>query len=298
MHPDGFKSGYIALCGRPNTGKTTLINKLCGQKIGIVSSKPQTTRTRIMGVVTNEKAQLIFLDTPGLVAGELGSPFDQRVRDQTLETLNDADVIVMVIDCLREWGNEDQLVVERAMQTDQPKIILFNKIDVENAKQCLQSKQNMLAKMCSDIPTLNISATLEDGIEKIIPLITELLPEGPLYYPKNTLTDQSARFIASELIREQIFLQTGKEVPYGCTVIIDEYKENKSHVNIMATIVCDREALKPILIGRKGQKIKAIGIAARQALEDFTGKKIRVELFVKVDPNWRKSKETVKRYGY
>jgi GTP-binding protein Era len=292
-----FKSGYVGLIGRPNTGKTTLVNRLAGQKVGIVTPKPQTTRTRVMAVVTNDKAQIIFLDSPGIAEITRKVALDENVRECALEVAKSADIIVGMFDAKRSWGQEDELVLGALNKTRAQKLIVLNKIDLTSDKQVVLRDQEIRQKV-GDAEIIPISALNGAGTDHLLARLLELLPVGPLYYPQDTLTDQSERFIASEVIREKIMLLLEDEAPYGCAVMVNAFKETAKLVRIEADIIVERDSLKGMVIGKKGAMIKEIGSQARRELEKELDSKVHLELFVKVHKNWRKDPKALKELGY
>ncbi len=293
-----FKSGFIAICGRPNTGKTTLLNRVLGHKVGIVSAKPQTTRHRILGVHTDEQAQMVFLDTPGLNCRPTELSLDQRIQANALEALKEADLALLLFDATREWGEEDALVTKQSKESGVKRIAVLNKVDRLADKAEQERTLQEIGNNSGVATLLPVSAKSGEGLSQLLATIRKHLPDGPLYYPNETLTDQTERFLAAEIIREKIFKFTGQEVPYACAVIVEAYKESTQQLLVQAVIVVDRQALKKILIGKRGATIKRIGMAAREELEANHGKKVHVELFVKVHKNWRQELKTVKAFGY
>lgn len=292
-----FRSGFVVLFGRPNTGKTTLLNRLCGEKLGIVSPKPQTTRNRILGVRTGKRTQLIFLDTPGVIVGPRKLKFDERVQQTALDSLKESEVALLMIDASRAWGQEDVEATSTALASRHPVLCAANKIDLVPRERRASILKRIAASTGID-DIIPISAAEGHGIAPLLRRICRILPLGPRYYPDDTLTDQSSRFLAAELIREQLFLQTDEEVPYGCAVQVDSYKETDDEIRIAADIIVERESLKGMIIGAKGAKIKALGAAARMEIAKLTGKTVHLNLFVKLYKNWRKDEKAIKGFGY
>jgi GTPase len=279
------KSGYVAIVGRPNVGKSTLLNRLLGQKIAIVTPKPQTTRNRITGVRTTPSCQAVFLDTPGIHRAR--SLINRRMVDVALNTLREVDVILWLIDAREGMRRDDEDIAAALQQSRATILILLNKIDLIPKGKLLPLMERSAA-LLPGREILPVSALKGDGVALALDRIEKLLPEGPCYYPEGDVTDQTERFLAAELIREKVFLRTREEIPYGTAVTIDEFtdKEEKNLIVIKATIHVDREAHKPILIGKKGAMLKEIGTQAREELERLLGCKIFLELFVRVDRGW------------
>lgn len=292
-----FKSGFVAIAGAPNAGKSTLLNRMLGEKISITSKKPQTTRNRILGVAHRPSSQIIFLDTPGVhrPAGALNT----RIVDTALTALGDADLILMVADAARPEPEAEKFLVKKIEGQTRPVVLALNKID-------LLEKQRLLAiiDQWSDAFTFEavvpISAKLGTQVDILIEAMEKVLPIGPPYYPEDTLTDVPERFIAAEMIREQVFRQTGEEIPYATAVSVDQFSEEKDGrlVRISATIHIERESQKAIVIGRGGSKLKAIGTAARRQIERMVGARVFLKLFVRVQKNWRKDTRALRRFGY
>jgi GTP-binding protein Era len=294
--PDGHRSGYVAIVGRPNVGKSTLLNQLLGQKIAIVSPKPQTTRNRIAGIRTTEKSQTIFLDTPGIHRAR--SLINRRMVDVALNTLGEVDGILWLVDAREGLRRDDEEIAERLKPLRATVIVLLNKIDAV-AKGKLLPLIQRAAELLPDREIIPVSAMKGDGIELVLDRIEKLLPEGPRYYTEGEVTDQTERFLATEIIREKVFLRTREEIPYGTAVTIDEFteKEEKNLVVIKATIHVERETHKPILIGKRGAMLKEIGTRAREELEKILGCKIFLELFIRVDPGWTQDPNALSELG-
>ncbi|HEY1372978.1 MAG TPA: GTPase Era [Candidatus Binatia bacterium] len=283
--PPGHRSGYVAIVGRPNVGKSTLLNRLLGQKIAIVSPKPQTTRNRIAGIRTTDASQTIFLDTPGIHRAR--SLINRRMVDVALNTLGEVDGILWLVDARERLRKDDEEIAERLKPLGATVIVLLNKIDAV-AKGKLLPLMQRLAELLPGREIIPITALKGDGVELVLDRIDRLLPEGPRYYTEGEITDQTERFLAAEIVREKVFLRTREEIPYGTAVTIDEFteKEEKNLVVVKATIHVERETHKPILIGKRGAMLKEIGTEARQELEKILGCKVFLELFIRVDPGW------------
>jgi GTP-binding protein Era len=294
--PVGHRSGYVAIVGRPNVGKSTLLNQLLGQKIAIVSPKPQTTRNRIAGIRTTETSQTIFLDTPGIHRAR--SLINRRMVDVALATLGEVDGVLWVVDAREGLRKDDEEIAERLKPLKAPVIVLLNKIDAV-AKGRLLPLIQRLAELLPGREIIPISALKNDGVALVLERIETLLPEGPRYYSEGEVTDQTERFLAAEIVREKVFLRTREEIPYGTAVTIDEFteKEEKNLIVIKATIHVERETHKPILIGKRGAMLKEIGTEARTELEKILGCKIFLELFIRVDPGWTQDPNALSEMG-
>ena len=288
------KSGFVNIIGSPNVGKSTLMNQLVGEKLSIITSKMQTTRHRIMGMVNDEDYQIVFSDTPGII--DPAYRLHENMMKFVSEALKDADVILMVTD-IYEDPEKMQDRLDQINQLNVPTLLLLNKIDLSNQKFL----EKMVDLWKSKLPTaqiLPISALHKMSIQFILPKILEWLPENPPYFDKDQLTNKNMRFFVSEIVREKILKIYQKEVPYSCEVVVEEYKEDKKIVRIRANIMVSRTSQKSIVIGHQGKKIKKLGIESRIDIESFIGKKVHLELFVKVDKDWRDKEGKLKKYGY
>jgi GTP-binding protein Era len=294
--PAGHRSGYITIVGRPNVGKSTLLNQLLGQKIAIVSPKPQTTRNRIAGIRTTDASQTIFLDTPGIHRAR--SLINRRMVDVALATLGEVDGILWLVDAREGLRKDDEEIAERLKPLKATVIVLLNKIDAV-AKGKLLPLIHRLAELLPGREIIPISALKKDGVALVLDRIEKLLPEGPRYYTEGEVTDQTERFLAAEIVREKVFLRTREEIPYGTAVTIDEFteKEEKNLIVVNATIHVERETHKPILIGKRGSMLKEIGTAAREELEKIFGCKVFLELFIRVDPGWTQDPNALNEMG-
>lgn len=296
--PPGHRSGFVALAGRPNVGKSTLVNRLLGQPVAAVSPRPQMTRRRQLGILTRPEAQIIFVDTPGLhhPLHKLG----EYMNAEALETLRDADLILAVFDLGRSPNREDEQVAEhvRDLAGSIPALAVHNKIDLVPADRLEARRQAFLA-LLPDIPALAVSATRGDGMQELLPAILERLPEGPRYYSEDTITDTFERDLAADLIRAAALEHLRNEVPHCIAVRIDAYKERNSHgAYIEATLFVERESQKGIVIGKGGEMLKRIGTWARREIEALTGRKVFLQLRVKVLPGWRNDEQMLKRFGF
>jgi GTP-binding protein Era len=292
------KTGFVALVGRPNVGKSTLMNHVIGQKIAIVSSKPQTTRGRIQTVYDDERGQIIFLDTPGIhkAQNKLGEYMDNVAE----KTLADVDVIVWLVEPSTYIGAGEQHIAEVLKASKKPKILVLNKIDtLKDMVPELQAATEKYKELMEFDEIVPVSASKAQNLEEFKNVLFKYLPEGPRYYDEDTVTDQTMREIAGELIREQALRKLNDEVPHGIAVLIDEMKQRKDGLwNIKATIVCEREAHKGIIIGKGGSMLKRIGTGSRIQIEKMTGDRVNLQLFVKVRKDWRDSDLYLKNYCY
>lgn len=293
-----YKSGFVAIIGRPNVGKSTLLNKIIGQKIVITSSKPQTTRTRIKGIYTSEKGQIVFVDTPGVHKPlyKLG----EFLLDETKLAVPDADLILFIVDGTEEAGHGDKWIAENLLQTETPVIIVVNKADlhknVEKRDKIAESYKTLFGQ--KSIPIVKISAKTGRNVDDLIKNIYRKLPKGPQYYEEDEITDQNFKTITAETIREKVIRNTKEEVPHSIAVVIDKFEEKEDIANISATIFVEHDSQKGIIIGEKGAMLKQIGTDARIDIEKSLEKKVFLELYVKVKKNWRKNPSALKQFGY
>jgi GTP-binding protein Era len=287
-----FHSGFVSIIGRPNAGKSTLLNALVGEKIAIVTEKPQTTRMCIQGIL-NIKAQrkrvagqIVFIDTPGVHKPD--SRLNRKMMQEIHGALESRDLVLLLVDATERYGTVDEQVLELVKRSGAPVFLLLNKVDKLHKEKLLPliGKYSTLHSFREVIP---ISAMKGEGLDVLIDKIIRALPEGPHYFPEEQITDQPERFLASEIIREKVLLKTGKELPYATAVVVERYEDLPRLTRIAAIIYCEREGQKAILIGKGGDKLKQMGTAARQELELRLGKKVYLELFVKVKPGWRQS---------
>jgi GTP-binding protein Era len=281
----GFVSGFVSILGRPNAGKSTLLNALVGQKVSIVADKPQTTRTAIQGVMTTPESQVIFVDTPGIHKSD--SAINKRMMAAVRASLEERDLLLFVVDATEPFTDEDKRALSMLRPNGPPVIAILNKIDAVRAKHDLLPLMEEYGKHYTFAECLPISALKEDGIDKLRKEVIGRLPEGPEYFPPDHITDQPARFLAAELIREKILLATRQEVPHATTVFIDKWEETPQIVRIYATILVERDGQKAIVIGAKGAMLKKIGTLAREEMEALFGIRIFLDLHVKVESSWR-----------
>ena len=289
------KSGFVNIIGNPNVGKSTLMNALVGENLSIITSKAQTTRHRIMGIVNGDDFQIVYSDTPGILKPnyKLQESMMKFVRGAVV----DADIVLYVTDTVEQAGERSQEILDRIEASGVPVILIINKIDLTDQSRLEQ----MVGQWHDRLPAARIiPASAKEGfnIKTIFDAIVGLLPEGEPFYPKDTLTDKTLRFFASEIIREKILLNYAKEIPYCCEIVIESYKEEPAIDRISATIYVARNSQKGIVIGHKGEQLKRVGRAAREDLERFLGKKVFLELFVKVNDDWRNNERQLRRFGY
>jgi len=288
------KSGFVNIIGSPNVGKSTLMNQLVGEKLSIITSKMQTTRHRIMGMVNEEDFQIVFSDTPGII--DPGYKLHESMMKFVTEALKDADVVMMVTD-IYEDPKTIQERIEQVNKLKVPLILLINKID-QTDQVSLETTVELWKKMLPKAQILPISALHNMSLQFIMPKLIEWLPVNPPYFDKDQLTNKNMRFFISEIIREKILLLYQKEVPYSCEVVVEEYKEEEKIIKIRSNIMVSRSSQKAIMIGHQGKKIKQLGIDARKDIEEFVMKQVHLELFVKVDKDWRDKDQKLKKYGY
>ncbi len=292
-----FRSGFIAIAGAPNVGKSTLLNQMLGQKISITSKKPQTTRNRILGVLHRPSSQLIFIDTPGI--HKATHPLNIRIVDAALSAMGDVDIILVMVDVANPDPESESFMVKKLRKRKRPVLLVLNKIDII-AKPTLLTLIDKWAKKYSFEAIIPVSAILGDQIEELLEAMEALLPAGPPYYPEETITDLPERFIAAEMIREKIIRLTGHEIPYSTAVTLDSFSEEKKGnlVKIHATIHVERASQKGIIIGKDGSKLKMIGMESRKEIERMVGTKVYLKLFVRVNKNWSKDTKALRRFGY
>lgn len=288
------KSGFVNIVGKPNAGKSTLLNQLMGEKLAIVTQKAQTTRHRIFGIYNEEDLQIVFSDTPGVLDPKY--ELQEKMMDFVKDSLQDADVFLMIID-INDRGEPSEFLIEKLNKIPVPVLILINKIDESNQ----ESMEKVIEFWHGKIPKaeiLPISALQGINTDLILPKLKSLLPENPPYYDKDQFTDKSERFFVNEAIREKILLNYEKEIPYSVEVVTEQFKEKEGIIFIDSIIYVERDTQKGIVIGHKGEAIKKVGIQARDDLEKFFQKKIHLNLFVKVKKDWRKNDRDLKSFGY
>jgi GTPase len=297
-----FHSGFVCILGRPNAGKSTLLNALVGEKLAIISPKPQTTRNRILGIINVQKqkardsGQIVLIDTPGVHRS--GSSLGRKMMAEIREALEGCELILMIVDARKKWDATDAYVLDLVKKSGTPVFLLLNKIDL------LADKRDLLPLIAQFQPLHNfqeiipISALKKKGLDELLACVVKALPNGPRYFPKDQITDQPVRFMAAELIREQVLMQTQEEVPHAVSVLVEQFEESARLVRIAATIYCERDGQKAILLGKGGQMLKKIGTAARLDIEKMVGTKVFLELFVKIQPGWRDSRQFVEELDW
>jgi GTP-binding protein Era len=295
-----FKSGFVSIIGRPNAGKSTLLNALVGEKIAIVTAKPQTTRNRIQGIVNVSRgglppAQIIFIDTPGI--HKPASTLNKKMMQEVYDALEGRDLLLLIVDATQRFGTGDRFTLDLVRKQGGRVFLLLNKIDLIDKPKLLPLIEQYRNEY-DWAEVLPISAAKKQGLGELIATVVKALPEGPRYFPEDQITDQPERFLAAEIVREKVLKSTGEEVPYATTVMIDQYEEKPRLTSIAATIYCEREGQKRIIIGRGGAMLKKIGTAARLELERRLGTKVFLELFVKVREGWRQQRGFVEELDW
>lgn len=296
--PEGHKSGFVALVGRPNVGKSTLMNALLTQKIAIVTPRPQTTRTRQLGIITEPNYQMVFVDTPGLIQNPRHK-LDEFMLQTAVDTLNDADIVLWLLDGGELPGPHEQQIALTMRQLPNSKLILgINKADALAPEQVIPHTDAYRA-LLPDTPWLLFSALQGHGVAELLQMLIDALPAGPRYYPEDQITDVFVRDIAAEMIREQIFLQLQDELPYSTAVRVEEFKERPNGITyISANIFVERDNHKKMLIGKQGARLRELGAAARREIEKLIDGKVFLELWIKVEPKWRRRDNSLRRFGY
>jgi GTP-binding protein Era len=302
-----FHSGFVCILGRPNAGKSTLLNALVGEKLAIISPKPQTTRNRILGIINvpkqkgREAGQIVLIDTPGVATPGVhrsGSSLGRKMMSEVRQALEGCELILMIVDAKKKWDRDDAFVLDLAKQAGTPVFLLLNKID-------LLADKSKLLPLIAQFQTLHdfkeivpISALKKKGLDELLSCVLRALPNGPRYFPEDQITDQPVRFMAAELIREHVLMQTHEEVPHAVSVLIEQFEESPRLVRIAAVIYCERDGQKAILLGKGGQMLKKIGTAARLDIEKMVGTKVFLELFVKIKAGWRDSRTFVEELDW
>jgi len=292
-----FHSGFVCILGRPNAGKSTLLNALVGEKLAIISPKPQTTRNRILGIVHitkqkgREPGQIVLIDTPGVHRPD--SSLGRKMMGEVREALEGCDLILLLVDAKKKWEEADEFVLQLLKKSGTRVFLLLNKIDLLPDKGGLLPLIARFQALHDFQEIIPISALKKKGLDDLVSCLVKALPSGPRYFPDDQITDQPMRFMAAELIREQVLMQTREEVPHAVSVRVEEFEEKPKLTRIAAAIYCERDSQKPILLGKGGQMLKKIGTSARLDIERMTGTKVFLELFVKTQPGWRNSREFV-----
>ena len=291
------RAGFISIVGKPNVGKSTLMNQLVGEKLSIITSKAQTTSHRIMGIVNGEmdgdEFQLVYSDTPGIIKPMYA--LHNTMMEFVHGSLEDADVVLFVTDIFEKYDEED--VIQKLGKSDAPLLLIINKIDLATQEE-IEEKIEHWKTVLNPREILSISALNNIGVDGLFETIVKLLPVHPPYFPKDALTDKPERFFAAELLREKIFTNYKKEIPYSCEVVVTEFKEEEDIIRIYAEIYVERPSQRAILLGHKGERLKKVGTEAREGMEAFFEKKIFLQQYIKVEPDWRLKRDKIKRFGY
>jgi len=288
------KAGFVNIVGNPNVGKSTLMNTLVGERISIITSKAQTTRHRIMGIVNGEDFQIVYSDTPGVLAPNY--KLQQSMLNFSNSALLDADILLYVTDTVEQMDKNESFL-QKVQKVDIPVLVIINKIDLSDQEH-LELQVAELSKILPKAEIIPISALRKFNVTYVLKRISELLPESPPYFDKDALTDKPARFFVTEIIREKILLYYQKEIPYSTEVVVESYEDTTALVRISAVIYVERDTQKGIIIGHGGQALKKVGTEARKDIEAFLGKKVFLEMFVKVEKDWRNKDNKLKAFGY
>ncbi|GGF15953.1 GTPase Era [Hymenobacter cavernae] len=292
--PNPHRAGFVSIIGKPNVGKSTLMNALVGERLSIVTSKAQTTRHRILGILNGDDFQLVYSDTPGIIQPKY--ELHNAMMSFVYSSLEDADVILFVTDIYEK--HDEEPIVERLRKTDVPIILLVNKVDQAEQAEVEEKLAYWKHHLPNAAEVLPISALEKFNTEQVLQMVLERLPVHPPYYPKDELTDKPERFFAAEMIREKIFKLYKKEVPYSCEVSVEEFKEEEDIIRMRAIIYVERSSQKGIIIGQKGEALKKVGTWSREEMEKFFLKKVFLEIHVKVNENWRTDPKALNRFGY
>lgn len=290
-----MKSGFVSFVGRPNVGKSTLLNTIIGKKVAIATNKPQTTRNLIQGIYNDSDSQIVFVDTPGIHKpnNKLGSVLNR----QAYYTFDEVDIVVLLVDGSEQLGTGDKFVIERLKEVKQPVILVINKID-KLSKEQIYLKIKEYSELYDFKEIIPLSAMKNSNVKELIKVLKEYLPVGEQMFDEELYTNSSERFMISEMIREKVFNLTEQEVPHSLTCVVEEMKFNRNSVSIIASIIVDRDSLKKIIIGARGSKIKQIGIEARKDIENLLGKKVFLELYVRTIEKWRDKEKYLMEFGY
>lgn len=290
-----MKSGFVSIIGRPNVGKSTLLNNILGKRIAITSDKPQTTRNMIQGIYNDGDNQIVFVDTPGIHKAK--NKLGRVLNKQAYFSINDVDIVIMVVDISERIGNGDKFVIDILKNVEKPVFLVINKIDKLPREEILK-KIDEYQKLYDFTEIIPVSARKRDNIDRLVEVIKKYLPDNIKYFDDNTLTSSSPDFIISEFIREKVLDLTEEEVPHSVTCLVEDISEEENILNISVSIIVDRENLKKIIIGKNGSKIKEIGIRARKDIEEYFDKKVYLDLYVKVVPKWRDKEKFLNMIGY
>jgi GTPase len=288
------RAGFVSIVGNPNVGKSTLMNTLVGEKISIITSKAQTTRHRIMGIVNGEDYQIVYSDTPGVLVPNY--KLQESMLNFSNSALQDADILLYVTDTV-ETVNKNESFIAKVQRMDIPVLVIINKIDLSD-QESLEKQVAYLQELMPHAELVPLSALRKFNVEYVLKRIVELLPESPPYFDKDTLTDKPARFFVTEIIREKILLYYQKEIPYSTEVVVEQYEDTPNLVRINAVIYVERDTQKGIIIGHGGKALKKVGMESRKDMEAFLGKKVYLEMFVKVEKDWRNKENKLKAFGY
>lgn len=289
------KSGFVNIVGNPNVGKSTLMNSLVGERISIITSKAQTTRHRIMGIVNTEDMQIVYSDTPGVLSPKY--KLQEAMLDFSKSALTDADLLLYVTDVV-ETPDKNIEFIERVARIDTPVILVINKVDLLKNQKELEIIADKWRQLLPKGEIIPISATIKFNVDYLLKRIKEHIPQSPPYFEKDALTDRPARFFVTEIIREKILLTYDKEIPYAVEVLVEQFKEDEKGIHIMTVIYVERDSQKGIIIGKAGAALKKVGTAARKDIEQFFQKKVFLELYVKVEKDWRNKNNKLKNFGY
>lgn len=296
-----MKSGFIGIAGRPNVGKSTFLNRILGEKIAITSAKPQTTRNRITGIYTDLEAdggeglQMVFLDTPGIHKSR--NKLGDAINETAVNTFKGVDVILLIADGSREFSNGDKYILDMLKETDVPRILAINKMDLMKPEEYLNLyNKYMETGLFQDV--YGVSALKGTGVNELLECLKGFMPEGPMFFPEDMVTNDPERFLVSEIIREKLLTYLDDEVPHGVFVEIESFKEEKDITDISAVIYCEKKSHKSIIIGKGGRKLKGVGKSARLEIQDLLGTKVYLQLWVKVRENWRDSDKMIRSLGY
>ena len=296
-----MKSGFIGIAGRPNVGKSTFLNRILGEKIAITSAKPQTTRNRITGIYTDLEAdggeglQMVFLDTPGIHKSR--NKLGDAINETAVNTFKGVDVILLIADGSREFSNGDKYILDMLKETDVPRILAINKMDLMKPEEYLNLyNKYMETGLFQDV--YGVSALKGTGVKDLLECLKGFMPEGPMFFPEDMVTNDPERFLVSEIIREKLLTYLDDEVPHGVFVEIESFKEEKDITDISAVIYCEKKSHKSIIIGKGGRKLKGVGKSARLEIQDLLGTKVYLQLWVKVRENWRDSDRIIRSLGY
>jgi GTPase len=299
-----FRSGFVCILGRPNAGKSTLLNALVGEKLAIISPKPQTTRNRIQGVVHvpkrkgkgNDGGQIVLVDTPGVHKPD--SSLGRKMMVEVREALEGCDLVLVIMDVTRKFDPRDQFALDLLRRPKTKAFLILNKVDLIREKSKLLPLIEQYRKLYDFSEVIPISALKRNGLDTLLDMVIAALPAGPAYFPEDQITDQPARFMAAEIIREQVLVNTSEEIPYATTVIVDNFEEGARLTRVAATIYCERDGQKGILVGKGGLMLKKIGTSARLQIERMMGTKVFLELYVKAEPGWRDSRRFVEELDW